>query len=102
MFAIPPPYYAVIFSNTLSNNQGYQKTADRMLELVQQQPGYLGHDSARSDGLGITVSYWKDLDSIKAWKKHPEHLEAQRLGKEKWYSTYSTKICKVEREYRLD
>ena len=63
-----PPYYAVIFSNHLKEfDEGYSKMAERMLELASEQPGFLGVESVR-DGLGITVSYWKDLDSIKKWK----------------------------------
>jgi heme-degrading monooxygenase HmoA len=30
-----------------------------------------------------------------------DHLLAQQLGKEKWYSDYKTRICKVERDYDL-
>ncbi|NVK48536.1 MAG: antibiotic biosynthesis monooxygenase, partial [Cyclobacteriaceae bacterium] len=64
----PPPYYAVIFSNLrTSGNQGYEEMAEKMVELVKLQEGYLGHESAR-DQMGITISYWKDLESIKKWK----------------------------------
>jgi len=60
-----PPYYAVIFTNTLSDDTtGYEEVANRMVELAEQQPGYLGMESVR-DGLGITVSYWQSLDAIK-------------------------------------
>ena len=72
--------------------------AQRMVELAQQQPGYLGIESARED-IGITVSYWKDLASIRQWKKNAEHLQAQSLGKERWYSAYTTRIALVEKEY---
>lgn len=72
--------------------------AERMEALCKDQPGFLGMDHARNE-IGITISYWKTLDDIKAWKAHTEHLEAQRLGYEKWYSFYNVKICKVEREY---
>ncbi|MBN8616228.1 MAG: hypothetical protein J0L92_36900, partial [Deltaproteobacteria bacterium] len=41
-------------------------TADRMVEIAQTMPGYLGVESAR-DGLGITVCYWQTLDHIAAW-----------------------------------
>ena len=69
-----------------------------MVELAAQQPGFLGVESAREE-LGITVSYWSDLDSIKAWKRNAEHLEAQKMGREKWYSNYKTRIARVERDY---
>lgn len=61
-----PPYYAVIFTSLRSqgDDEGYQTMATRMLELAQQQPGFLGVESAR-DAVGITVSYWDSLDAIK-------------------------------------
>lgn len=94
-----PPYYAVIFTSTRTEvDQGYADMSLRMVELAQQQPGYLGHESAR-DGIGITVSYWQSLEDIRKWKMNTEHLLAQQYGKEKWYDTYKVRICKVEREY---
>jgi heme-degrading monooxygenase HmoA len=94
-----PPYYAVIFSS-LSTEVGaaYAETAARMVELAAQQPGFLGVESAR-ENLGITISYWIDLDSIKAWKRDAEHLMAQKMGREKWYSSYKVRIARVERDY---
>jgi heme-degrading monooxygenase HmoA len=93
------PYYAVIFSSlTTAAGEGYSDTAARMVELAAQQPGFLGVESAREE-LGITVSYWSDLDSIKAWKRNAEHLLAQKMGREKWYSDYKTRIARVERDY---
>ena len=93
------PYYAVIFSSlTTSVSEGYVDTAARMVELAAQQPGFLGVESAREE-LGITVSYWSDLDSIKAWKRNAEHLLVQKMGREKWYSDYKTRIARVERDY---
>ncbi len=97
-----PPYYAVIFSSLRTEDAlGYAEMSTRMLELAAQQPGYLGHESAR-DGLGITVSYWKDPEAIRNWKKNTEHLFAQQQGRSKWYSAYKTRVCKVERDYGFE
>lgn len=94
-----PPYYAVIFTSLRTDvDEGYATMAERMVELAAQQPGFLGVESAR-DGVGITVSYWKDLESIRAWKAHSEHLEAQRLGHRIWYLAATTRIARVERQY---
>ena len=94
-----PPYYAVIFTSLQSDNtEGYAQTAARMVELAAQQPGFLGVESAREQ-LGITVSYWTDLASIRQWKAHAEHREAQKMGMEQWYSKYMTRISLVERDY---
>jgi len=93
------PYYAVIFTSVQTENiGGYAEMADSMETLAKQQPGFLGIESARND-IGITVSYWQDLESIKNWKANWEHLEAQKMGRKQWYSYYKVRICKVEREY---
>ena len=94
-----PPYYAVIFTSLRTEGDaGYGHMAERMVELAAQQPGFLGVESVKeAGGLGITVSYWKDEEAIKAWKSHLEHAVAQRLGKEKWYAAYSLRVAKVER-----
>ena len=72
--------------------------AAKMERLAQTQDGFLGIDSARED-LGITISYWADLESIQRWKADARHQVAQRLGKERWYESYTTRIAKVEKEY---
>jgi len=93
------PYYAVIFTTVVSENlEDYEKTARKMATLATQLKGFLGMDSARNE-IGITVSYWKTLDDITAWKNNTEHTLARNLGREKWYKTYQLRICKVEREY---
>ena len=94
-----PPYYAVIFTSLRTEgDQGYAEMADRMVALAQTQPGFLGLESAREE-LGITVSYWQDLASIKAWKQNIDHQLAQKLGRERWYQAYKTRIALVERDY---
>lgn len=99
MTEIKPPYYAVIFTNKQTEDlAGYQEMAEKMERLATEQNGYLGMEHAR-DEIGITISYWKDLDAIRNWKNQLDHLEAQALGKKKWYSWYRTRICKVERDY---
>lgn len=94
-----PPYYAVIFTSMRTEgDNGYGEMSDKMVELATQQEGFLGIESAR-DGLGITVSYWKDLESIRKWHINAEHKIAQQTGYETFYQSFATRICKVERDY---
>ncbi|GGO80502.1 polysaccharide biosynthesis protein [Marinobacterium nitratireducens] len=94
-----PPYYAVIFTSLRTEvDEGYAEMAERMEALASEQPGFLGVESAR-EAVGITVSYWSDLESIKRWKADLDHREAQRLGREQWYSSFKTRISRVERDY---
>ncbi len=96
------PYYAVIFTSISKLiNEEYSETARLMEELATQQTGFLGLEHAREQ-IGITVSYWQDLESIKRWKNQSQHIIAQDKGKNEWYKSYSIRICKVEKEYHFN
>ncbi|MDR3589583.1 MAG: antibiotic biosynthesis monooxygenase [Negativicutes bacterium] len=95
----PPPYYAVIFTSVRTEgDNGYGKMAAEMVKLGSSQPGFLGAESVRNEeGMGITVSYWESPEAIENWKNHLRHKEAQQLGRELWYDTFATRVCKVDR-----
>lgn len=98
----PPPYYAVIFSSK-RNDQGeahYAAAAEAMFALVQQQPGFLGAESARAaDGFGITVAYFDGEENIRRWRNHAEHAATRERGKREWYDHFEVRVAKVERAY---
>ncbi len=97
-----PPYYAVIFSSVRTDgDDGYAATAARMVELAAEQPGFLGAESARED-LGITVSYWRSLEDIAAWRAHAGHRMAIEAGRERWYAAYRLRVARVEREVAFE
>ena len=97
-----PPYYAVIFTSLRTEgDNGYQAASDHMLNLAEQQAGYLGVEHARED-LGITVSYWQDLESIEKWKNHAEHKLARNKGRSDWYKSFKVRIARVERDYEFN
>lgn len=93
-----PPYYAVIFSSRHSGAavSEYAAVAELMLKLAAEQPGYLGVETAHGE-IGITVSYWRDEDSIHAWRQHLEHTVARERGRSEWYSGYVLRVARVER-----
>lgn len=94
-------YYAVIFTSVKKEDDtGYDEMAEKMVNLAGRQPGFLGIESARNE-IGITVSYWENAEAVKNWKKHTEHLIAQRKGKADWYRWYRVRVCQVEREYEF-
>lgn len=97
-----PPYYAVIFTSIPGDqNEGYTEMQELIMRILPDQPGYLGVESAAGE-MGITVSYWRDLKSIKAWKMQADHQLAQQKGRQHWYAQYKVRICKVERDYSLN
>lgn len=97
-----PPYYAVIFTSLRTEgDNGYGDMSVRMVELASKQDGFLGIESAREE-IGVTVSYWRDLASIKNWKNNTDHAVAREKGRQDWYSHFKVRIAKVERDYGLD
>lgn len=97
-----PPDYAVIFSSLrTTEDHNYSAMSDKMVELAKTQDGFLGVESAR-EVLGITVSYWKDMESIKKWKNNIEHTKARNLGREIWYKLFQVRIAKVEADYNFE
>ncbi|KTC58878.1 antibiotic biosynthesis monooxygenase family protein [Pseudomonas savastanoi] len=101
----PTRYFAVVFTSlrTSEEGQAYADAAQRMVELARQQPGFLGVESARDEhGLGITVSYWSDETAILAWKQQADHAQVREQGRARWYQAFTTRICKVERDYSFN
>ena len=103
----PERYYAVIFTaqRSLSGDDMYEITAERMVTLAQQQPGFLGVEWVRGDdGIGITVSYWTDRDAITEWRGQAEHMVAQAMGRQEFYDWYRIRTAEVvsERAFMSD
>lgn len=103
-----PPYVAVVFtslrpesnSHAHDDDDGYAAAADLMSALAAASDGYLGVESARgADGLGITVSYWRDEAAVLAWKRHEAHRGAQAQGRARWYAHYAVRVATVTRAY---
>lgn len=93
-----PPYFAVIFTSVRTpGDAGYAGTAERMVALAREQPGFLGYESVRENGAGISVSYWASLDAIAAWRRNVEHRDAQARAAG-WYERFRVRVCRVERD----
>lgn len=92
--------YAVIFSARMSDDlRGYDEMIVRMRDLAAKQPGFMGMESTMQGNHEITISYWRSLDDIAAWKRHPEHVQAQKLGRVRWYLSYTVRVTRIERCY---
>lgn len=98
------PYYAVIFTSKHKDMSPevadeYLQLGGKMVELAKQQDGFIRVDSVH-ENLGITISYWKDVESIRKWKLQADHTMA-RNQRDRFYLYYNTRIAKVEREYEF-
>ena len=95
-------HYAVIFTSKRVDDSGndYAEAAERMIQLAAEQDGFLGLESVRDrDRVGITVSYWRDAEAVRAWHDVAEHRNFQELGRRLWYTEFAVRVCRVERSY---
>ena len=89
-------YYAVIFASTKEEDlTGYYELDDKLMELAQQEPGFLGWENVKNGNQSIFISYWESAEAIDVWRKNSIHLTA-KASANKWYKRYLSQICKVE------
>ncbi len=92
----------VIFRATIAElDAEYSTTAQRLRDLAFKEFGCLAFHSTAEGNEEITLSYWPDEDSIRRWRAHPEHVTAQRLGRERWYRRWSVEVARIERTYSI-
>jgi heme-degrading monooxygenase HmoA len=94
---------AVVFTSrrTPTHDDEYGPMSARMVALVQEQPGFIRMSSVRDPESreGITVAWFEDEESVRAWRAHPDHQEAQRRGIADFYEHYEVTVATVVREY---
>ena len=93
---------AVIFVSRRGRGdpEGYARAAAEMEAEVVNAPGYLDHDSVTSpDGRGVTISYWRDEESIAAWRTHARHSEVRSEGRAHRYDWYRVVVAEISRAH---
>ncbi|NNL67961.1 MAG: antibiotic biosynthesis monooxygenase [Myxococcales bacterium] len=97
--------FTVVFRSRLRNpdDAAYAAMAPRMLELVRTIPGFVSFKAFESaDGERLALGHFESLEAVDAWRAHPEHREAQRLGQSRFYAAYDLEVCEVVRSHAFD
>ncbi|MEU9340177.1 antibiotic biosynthesis monooxygenase [Streptomyces sp. NPDC048278] len=92
----------VLFRSRLSEraDKEYDITEDRLARRVRELAGDdLVHikNYTSDDGERLALVWWRDPETLERWRTDPEHQEAQRLGREQWYSFYELTVAEVIR-----
>jgi len=78
----------------------YRPMAERMHGLAVEMPGFLSIKTfAAEDGERVSIVEFESLETSEAWRDHPEHQEAQRKGRERFFSAYRIQVCESLRDY---
>lgn len=95
------PRFVVIFrAQAKALDAEYGAMATYLRELALTRFGCLDFTAVTEGDQEVAVSSWPDEASLRAWKQHTDHLVAQRLGRERWYASYSVEVAEVKRRYR--
>jgi heme-degrading monooxygenase HmoA len=80
----------------------YGAAVDRMSELAETMPGYISHKTFHAeDGERCTIVEFEHAEGLRTWRTHPEHIEAQKLARQKYYTEYSVQVCTLDREAKF-
>ena len=80
----------------------YKATSKQMLELARQIPGFISIKGfVAEDGEAIAIARFASEEALEAWRNHPEHVKAQRRGREQFYHAYWVQVCKTIRDYEF-
>lgn len=81
------------------NVEEYYQWAARMSEMAETMPGYVSHKVfVAQDGERVTIVEFADDKGQEGWRTRPEHVEAQKMGRNEFYTEYKLQICEVVRE----
>ena len=82
---------------------GYDEMAKEMDDLARTMPGFIDVKAFKAaDGERLTVVWWQDEDTLRAWREQARHRVAQRTGRERWYEYYKMDIAEVTRTNNWD
>jgi len=91
----------VLFFSRLTEQAGdeYVATDQRLMEKARTAPGFVKVKSfTAADGERLTIVWWKDAETLRAWREDPEHRAAQAKGRALWYRYFDMEVAEVVRE----
>ena len=94
----------VIFRSRLTPQAGddYHAMADQVLAAARDMPGFVDYKHYSSDdGERLSVVWWENQETMKAWREHPLHKVAQTAGRGRWYQNYEIEIAETVRSSRF-
>ena len=98
---------AVIFEFTPIEGRfaDYKALAEGLADDVNRAEGFISierFESISNKGKFVSLSFWRDEDSVKKWRNLQKHREAQKKGRGGIFKSYRLRIAQVVRDYTMD
>jgi heme-degrading monooxygenase HmoA len=82
----------------------YFRLAGRLREDLQQIDGFISverFESVTQKGKFVSLSFWRDEESVRRWRALESHRGAQAAGRGGIFSDYRLRVANVVRDYGL-
>lgn len=92
--------FLVVFRSRLREGVEAEVThlGAKMYALASAMPGFVSYkDFVAEDGENVALVEYENLESVAAWRDHPEHKEAQQRGRSEFFAEYTIHICSITR-----
>ena len=84
-------------------DDSYREVASDMSRIVRTMDGFIDEMFySSSDGERVTIVRFSNRESHRAWAEHPRHLEAQRRGRDEFYSWYDISVSEETYSRRFE
>ena len=98
---------AVIFEFTPIEGRfaDYKALAEGLADDVSRAEGFISierFESISNKGKFVSLSFWRDEESVKKWRNLQKHREAQKKGRASIFKSYRLRIASVLRDYEMD
>jgi len=95
----------ILFRSKLTPAAGddYAGLNAELAEYVKTRPGFVAVKSFMAeDGERLTIVWWRDRETLEQWRNDMRHMEAKKLGRQKWYEYYKIEVAEVYRHSEFD
>ncbi|MCG6932804.1 MAG: antibiotic biosynthesis monooxygenase [Gallionella sp.] len=83
----------------------YFDLAAELRPLLEEIEGFISierFESLTTKGKYLSLSFWRDEESIRTWRNFGEHRNVQAKGRSSVFSEYRIRVASVVRDYGLD
>ena len=97
---------AVVFEFTAAEGRfpDYKALAEGLSDEVRKVDGFLSIERFQSISdpkRFVSLSFWRDEESVRKWRNLQKHREAQAKGRGGIFSEYRLRVCTVLRDYTM-
>jgi heme-degrading monooxygenase HmoA len=96
----------VVFQVSMREGQEsrYFDLAAELRPELERIDGFLSVErfsSLTTPGKYVSLSFWRDEEAIRRWRRHGTHAIAQALGKREIFADFRISVAEVVRDYTL-